>query len=81
MMVASHVGVFDDLHTAHQVGTLRFGHDPKTSVLDPNCRFHQLDNLWALDGSFLPTSLGIGPALTIAANALRVAKSMARGTV
>jgi choline dehydrogenase-like flavoprotein len=67
------LAVRDDLHTAHQVGTCRFGRDPDTSVLDPDCRLHEADNLWVADGSFMPTSLGVGPALTIAANALRVA--------
>jgi len=60
-------------HTAHQVGTLRFGHDPAHSVLNANCRMHNYDNLYIADGSFMPTSLGAPPALTIMANALRVA--------
>jgi choline dehydrogenase-like flavoprotein len=58
---------------AHQCGTLRFGHDPKTSVLDVNCRAHDLDNLYVVDGSCFPSSGAVNPALTIAANALRVA--------
>jgi choline dehydrogenase-like flavoprotein len=62
----------EKLHVAHQVGTCRFGDDPKTSVLDRNCRLHHMDNLYILDGSFMPTSLGVAPALTIMANALRV---------
>lgn len=62
----------DDIHTAHQVGTCRFGNDSKTSVLDPMCRLHEIDNVFVVDGSFMPTSLGVGPALTIIANALRV---------
>lgn len=57
---------------AHQNGTLRFGHDPKTSVLDPHCKTHDLDNLYVVDGSFFPSSGAVNPALTIAANALRV---------
>jgi choline dehydrogenase-like flavoprotein len=57
---------------AHQVGTCRFGHDPKTSVLDATCRAHDLDNLYVVDGSFFPSSGAVNPALTIAANALRV---------
>ncbi len=65
-------GEKDDLHTAHQVGTARFGTDPKHSVLDPDCRLHGYDNVYVVDGSFMPTSLGVGPALTIIANALRV---------
>ena len=63
----------DDLHVAHQVGTCRFGRDPRHSVLDPDCRVHECENVWVADGSFMPTSLGVAPALTIAANALRVA--------
>lgn len=59
-------------HLAHQVGTCRFGRDPRTSVLDPQCRLHGHDDVYVVDGSFMPTSLGVGPALTIAANALRV---------
>ena len=57
---------------AHQNGTLRFGTDPRTSVLDANCRAHDVDNLYAVDGSFFPSSGAVNPALTIMANALRV---------
>jgi choline dehydrogenase-like flavoprotein len=57
---------------AHQNGTIRFGDDPKTSALDPNCRAHDLDNLYVVDGSFFPSSGAVNPALTIMANALRV---------
>ena len=57
---------------AHQNGTLRFGHDPKTSVLDPNCRAHDVDNLYVVDASFFRSSGAVNPALTIMANALRV---------
>ena len=57
---------------AHQNGTLRFGADPMTSVLDPTCRTHEVDNLYAVDGSFFPSSGAVNPALTIIANALRV---------
>jgi choline dehydrogenase-like flavoprotein len=57
---------------AHQCGTLRFGHDPTTSVLDENCRAHELDNLYVVDASFFPSSGAVNPALTIMANALRV---------
>jgi choline dehydrogenase-like flavoprotein len=60
---------------SHQSGTLRFGTDPATSVLDPMCRAHDVDNLYAVDGSFFPSVGGGpgGPTLTIAAQALRVA--------
>jgi choline dehydrogenase-like flavoprotein len=57
---------------AHQVGTVRFGEDPKTSALDRNCRAHDVDNLYVVDGSFFCSSGAVNPALTIMANALRV---------
>jgi choline dehydrogenase-like flavoprotein len=57
---------------AHQNGTLRFGHDPATSVLNVDCRSHEVDNLYVVDGSFFPSSSAVNPALTIMANALRV---------
>jgi choline dehydrogenase-like flavoprotein len=57
---------------AHQNGTLRFGADPKSSVLDRDCRAHDLDNLYVVDTSFFPSSSAVNPALTIMANALRV---------
>jgi choline dehydrogenase-like flavoprotein len=57
---------------AHQNGTLRFGTNPATSVLDTDCRAHDVDNLYAVDGSFFPSSGAVNPALTIVANALRV---------
>ncbi|HUR94976.1 MAG TPA: GMC family oxidoreductase [Gemmatimonadales bacterium] len=57
---------------AHQNGTIRFGHDPATSALDPDCRAHEVDNLYVVDGSFFPSSGAVNPALTIMANALRV---------
>jgi choline dehydrogenase-like flavoprotein len=57
---------------AHQNGTIRFGRDPKTSALDVNCKAHDLDNLYVVDGSFFPSSAAVNPALTIMANALRV---------
>ncbi len=58
---------------AHQCGTLRFGDDPTTSVLDPFCRSHDISNLYVVDASFLPSSAAQNPALTVAAQALRVA--------
>ena len=60
-------------HVAHQCGTLRFGVDPEHAVVDPDCRVFGSENLFVVDGSVLPTSMGVGPSLTIAANALRVA--------
>jgi choline dehydrogenase-like flavoprotein len=62
--------------TAHQCGTLRFGTDPRTSVLDVHCKAHDLDNLYVVDGSFFPSSSALNPALTIMANALRVAEHL-----
>ncbi len=58
---------------AHQNGTIRFGRDPNTSALDVNCKAHDLDNLYVVDASFFPSSGAVNPALTIIANALRVA--------
>jgi choline dehydrogenase-like flavoprotein len=60
----------------HQVGTCRFGTAPKTSVLDRNNRAWEIDNLYVVDTSFLPSSAGMNPSLTIAANALRVAEHL-----
>jgi choline dehydrogenase-like flavoprotein len=60
-------------HVAHQCGTLRFGKDPAHAVVGPDCRMFRHPNVFVVDGSFFPTSLGVGPALTIIANALRVA--------
>ncbi len=59
--------------TAHQAGTLRFGTDPASSVLDVNCKAHELDNLYVTDASFFPSIGAVNPTLTIVANALRVA--------
>jgi choline dehydrogenase-like flavoprotein len=57
---------------AHQAGTCRFGTDPRTSVLDLNCKAHELDNLYVVDSSFMPSIGAVNPGLTIMANALRV---------
>jgi choline dehydrogenase-like flavoprotein len=61
---------------AHQNGTARFGNDPSTSVLDRNCKAHDLDNLYVVDGSFFPSSSAVNPALTIMANALRIGRHL-----
>ena len=60
-------------NTTHQCGTLCFGTDPKTSVLDPCCRTHDIENLFVVDASFFPSSAAVNPGLTIIAQALRVA--------
>ena len=60
-------------NTTHQCGTLCFGRDPRTSVLDPFCRTHDVENLFVVDASFFPSSAAVNPGLTIAAQALRVA--------
>lgn len=60
----------------HQCGTCRFGEDPDTSVLDLNCRTHDIDNLYVVDGSFFPSNSGVNPTLTIIANALRVGEHL-----
>ena len=59
--------------TGHQNGTVRFGNDPKSSALDVNCRSHEVDNLYVVDGSFFCSSAAVNPTLTIIANAIRVA--------
>jgi choline dehydrogenase-like flavoprotein len=59
--------------TAHQAGTARFGTDPATSVLDLDCKSHEVDNLYLADASFFPSIGAVNPTLTIIANALRVA--------
>ena len=57
---------------AHNCGTVRFGHDRADSVLDVDCKAHDLDNLYVVDTSFFPSSSAVNPALTAMANALRV---------
>ena len=63
---------FDISMNSHQCGTVVAGADPATSVLDPWCRAHDVDNLWVMDAGFFPSSAAMNPALTIAAQALRV---------
>jgi choline dehydrogenase-like flavoprotein len=62
--------------TAHQAGTARFGTDPATSVLDLDCKAHDIDNLYVADASFFPSIGAVNPTLTIIANALRVADAI-----
>jgi choline dehydrogenase-like flavoprotein len=59
---------------SHQHGTARMGDDPDASVLDRECRAHEVENLYVIDGSPFPTSTGINPTMTIMANAWRVAE-------
>jgi len=73
---ASLTGVMPIRTFSHAVGTLRMGEDPWTSPLDPGCRFRGVENLFVVDGSFMPTAGGVNPSLTIAANALRVAQRL-----
>ncbi|MFN3844659.1 MAG: GMC oxidoreductase [Paracoccaceae bacterium] len=63
---------------SHQCGTARMGADPATSVVDTNLRTHDLDNLFIVDASVLPTSAAVNPSLTVAALALRAADHIAR---
>jgi choline dehydrogenase-like flavoprotein len=65
------------MNYGHACGTCRFGDDPLSSVLDRNCRAHDLDNLYVVDASFMPRSGAVNPSLTIAANALRVERHIA----
>ncbi len=62
---------------AHQAGTCRFGADPATSVLNTDCRAHEVDNLYVVDTSFFPSIGAVNPALTAMANALRVGEHIA----
>lgn len=64
----------DNMNMGHPSGTCRFGKDPATSVLDPSNKVHGVENLYVVDASFFPSSGGTNPALTVAANALRVAE-------
>lgn len=66
-----------EMNYGHPCGTCRFGDDPATSVLDRNCRAHDLENLYIVDASFMPRSGAVNPSLTIAANATRVAAVIA----
>jgi choline dehydrogenase-like flavoprotein len=61
---------------AHQAGTCRFGTDPATSVLDTDCKTHELDNLYVVDTSFFPSIGAVNPALTAMANAIRVGEHL-----
>ena len=79
---ANHVFIPHDIYlskdiplagVAHQVGTAKFGNNPQTSVLNVNCKSHEIDNLYVVDGSFFPSIGAVNPSLTIMANALRVA--------
>ena len=59
---------------AHQSGTCRFGRDPKTSVLDVNCKAHELDNLYVVDTSFFVSIGAVNPSLTAIANSIRISE-------
>ena len=72
-LTSGHVGGDRRRIANHILGGARFGTDPKDSVLNPDCRAWEFDNLYVTDGSFMPTSGGANPTLTIQANALRVA--------
>jgi len=61
---------------AHQVGTCRFGADPKTSVLDVNCKAHELNNLYVVDTSFFVSIGAVNPSLTAIANSIRVSEHL-----
>jgi choline dehydrogenase-like flavoprotein len=57
---------------------VRFGSDPASAVLDPFCRTYDVENLFVVDSSFFPSSSAMNPALTIAAQTLRVAEHLAQ---
>jgi choline dehydrogenase-like flavoprotein len=65
---------------SHMCGTAVAGRDPATSVLDPKCRSHDVSNLYVVDSSFFRSSAALNPALTIGANALRVAPAIVART-
>src|SRR5690348_17493268 len=75
MNIAKHMG---GLSVSHQCGTVRFGSEPGTSALNEFCRAFDQENLFVVDASFFPSSAAVNPALTIAAQAIRVAEHMAR---
>jgi choline dehydrogenase-like flavoprotein len=62
----------------HQAGTCRMGNDPKTSVVDRDCRIHDVDNVYVIDASVHPTNGGFNPALTILANAYRASEALVK---
>ncbi|RNI15582.1 FAD-dependent oxidoreductase [Paracoccus pantotrophus] len=70
------VRIFGNKTTSHQCGTARLGTDPRASVVDLDCRSHDIPNLWITDASVLPTSAAVNPALTIAALALKAGEAM-----
>ncbi|PYG29514.1 GMC oxidoreductase [Pelagimonas varians] len=72
------LGLKPVLNFGHPCGTVRFGEDPTTSVLNSDCKAHEISNLWVVDASFMPTSMGVNPSLTIAANALRVGDAIVK---
>ncbi len=72
------VGSAPEINFGHACGTLRMGTDPATSVVGSEGRSHEIANLWVADASFMPTSMGVNPSLTIAAHALRVADAIAK---
>lgn len=67
-----YLGTKFPFNLSHQAGTLKFGPDPQTSVLDLNCKAHDLENLYVVDASFFPSVGAVNPSLTIIANAIRV---------
>lgn len=72
--------VTGELYDVLQAGTCRFGTDPSRSVLDADCRAHDVPNLWVVDGSFMPNAGAVPNTLTILANSFRVAERIAAGT-
>ena len=65
----------------HQCGTVRFGNDPATSVLDPFCKVWDVDNLYVVDASFLPSSTAVNPSVTIVAQAVRTAEHLVKNVL
>ena len=65
---------------AHQAGTCRFGTDPASSVLDVNCKAHEVDNLYVVDTSVFPSIGAMNPALAAMANAIRAGEHLLSST-
>lgn len=73
--IAKHMG---GLSVSYQCGTVLFGSDPRKAALNEYCRAFDHENLYVVDASFFPSSAAMNPALTIAAQALRVADHLAK---
>jgi choline dehydrogenase-like flavoprotein len=76
--VNHYLGSHMNVPLGHEMGTMKMGNDPSSSVLDPLCRVHDLDNVYVTDGSLMVSAGAVNPTLTIVAQTLRVADSIKR---